>query len=115
LINAASIFSLAAFRWMQGKYRERCDNGVSFLNSYDLSEYSIDLKSLGIIPGEHRRIIGLWTSTFTVFLFAMLATVWIYQFQGWCRPVSCPTQHSEITTPFPQLADTVFPDAGICT
>jgi len=92
LIYAVALLSLGFFVWMGRKYRERCENCVIFLSAYDKVDLGVALEDLGIISGEHRRIIGMWSWAFVSFLVAMLIFIGIYQWNGYnCASAPAPS------------------------
>ena len=74
-IIGVALIMLAFFLWMQWKYFQRCRNSLEFLNAHAKTAHPYGLSTLGILSGEHRRIIAMWSCAFVIIAIAVLTLV----------------------------------------
>jgi hypothetical protein len=86
LILVVSLFSIGFFLWMQWKYFERCRNCADFLVAHAPVAHPYGLSTLGILNGEHKRIIILWTAAFLAVFFGLLLSIFVPLLLAWLLP-----------------------------
>ena len=82
LITVGSAIFMVFFIWMQGKYHERCENGMQALIKIAPAAYPHKLSDLGILNEEHTRIIKMWSAAFLTLLLLMDIALTNYLIHG---------------------------------
>ena len=80
VIVVTSLLALGLFLWMQRQYLRRCQACNDFLATHTPVAHPYGLPSLGILPGEHTRIICMWSTIFACVLLGLLVLITGYFF-----------------------------------